>query len=770
MKFELVTKGYQGRSSQFNTQRRVNLFLESAGQGSKTAVSMVGTPGLYNFCYTGANSIRGMHAFNGVLYFVAGNALYSLSTTGIKSAQLGSNLTTSSGRVVMVDNGLVTTLGGGNQLAIADGSFIYIWNVNSSSWTQVGAPTTGSYTIDLINTYFVADVGGGVGNAFQMSSSYDGTTWNSPQTAFQYPDKLQCVKNNHGELWLIKERCTEIWQSTGQATPLYAPAVGGTLDFGTASRYSVARGNNGLFWLGTRNVNDSAEFIGVVMAQGYTITPVSTPSINYQMSQYSTISDAFGWCMNVDGHEWYVITFPTMNVTWVYDITMDAWHEWSSWTGELYTTGRHIANCYAYFNGGHYVGDANNGNIYQVSTSFLTDNNNPIGSFLTSPYIYDSEELYNVFISRLQVDAETGVRTPGKSVVISYNGTMHNLYSASDGTAWLSETSQATFSASVASNGISFAAIGGNSTSIFQYTLDAKAWVAAVLSQSASWQSIAGNRSIYIAVAVDSNKAVTSTDSTNWLNITGPFAGGCDSIAASLSTFCAMNAAGTQSATTTDGASWTTGTATSGLFRVSYGNIFTAVSNSQDVGTSADGLAWTKYVGVLPYSGQWAPLCWNESVYCTVLPGTNHCAVSSDFQHWTSGTLPFTLGAKPVLGFNGKYYIVFNYGTNQAAYSTNGLNWTAITLPVSDNWFSFASTYQPIQTANIYMSTSSDGGNTFSTPIAQPLGTAGMFSSECTWWGLGLFSSVGSVVRIGIQDNIRKVLFGASIDVTKGYH
>jgi YVTN family beta-propeller protein len=401
-KFSLIGPGYLGRSTNVNASRCVNFYPELNSQDSKNVTSLIGTPGTSLFTDTGLGIARGLHVFNGLIYIIAGNKLYSVNNAGVLSAALGSALATSNGRVVMADNGLSPT--GGNQLAIADGVNIYIWDVGSSTFTSI---VKTAFSICFLGGYFIADIGGA---QWQVSGLYDGTSWSSldTSTADATPDDLLAVFPNHGELWLLGEWSTEIWYQSGSGSPPFARMSGGVLDYGIAARYSVAKGNNTIFWLATQNNNGKGEFVGVGMASGYGVQIISTPAINYQISQYAVISDAFAYCYTSEGHEFYVLTFPTASATWAYDITTQLWHERSTYTDNPYAIGRHLSNCYANFNGHHYVGDYRNGKIYKMDSLTFKDVDDPIVSIRTATPINEEGNLNNLFIHKLQIDAETG--------------------------------------------------------------------------------------------------------------------------------------------------------------------------------------------------------------------------------------------------------------------------------------------------------------------------------------------------------------------------
>lgn len=403
-KLNIIGPGYEGRSKNINASRSVNFYPEAEAPGSKTIASLVGTPGTVLFSSVETNVIRGMHVFNDLIYFIAGAKLYSLTINKVVSSQIGDDLTTDNGRISFADNGLSAT-GGGDDLVFTDGKQIYTYNVITTAFTTTAITAK---TICFVGGYFIADAGGG---RFRVSKLYEGAVWDALDvaTAEASPDSLISVVNNHGELWLFGEYTTEVWYQKATGSPPFARVSGGVIDYGCVAAHSVAKGNNTVVWLGTKRNNDQAQFIGVCMAQGYNVQIISPASINYKIDNYTTIDDAFAYFYTDEGHEFYVLTFPSANATWVYDTITGMWHERSSYKDDPYAVGRHLSNCYVTFNRRHFVGDYETGNIYEMSADYYTDAGEPIVSFRTTDHLYDQENLGNLFISKFQLDAETGV-------------------------------------------------------------------------------------------------------------------------------------------------------------------------------------------------------------------------------------------------------------------------------------------------------------------------------------------------------------------------
>lgn len=415
-KIPILGPTYRSQSLNIAADRSINFYPDLNLVDSKSQVALVGTPGCGLQFTVGSSPVRGMRVFNNTLFIVAGATLYSADLAG-NLTNLG-NLNTSSGRVDMADNGVASAGIGGNQLMIVDGPYGYIWNVNTLVWSLItggGWPSAGASSVCYIDGYFVICKTGSM-SAFS-SNLFDGTTWNSLATTpiQASPDLLVGVFNVREQLCFLKQYSMEWWYNAGIATATGFPfqrTPGAVGDYGVVSNFSVTQADNSLLFPAIQRTNDTAQFIGIVEMNGYQPTIISPPAITYQISRFATISDCFSYSYAEAGHLFHVFTFPTANATFVYDSTVQMWHERSTVYGLEYVVNRHISNCYAYFNGKHLVGDWQTGNVYWMDSSIFTDNGYPIISERVGQHFFDQQDYKNVFISKLVVDAEGGVGQP----------------------------------------------------------------------------------------------------------------------------------------------------------------------------------------------------------------------------------------------------------------------------------------------------------------------------------------------------------------------
>jgi hypothetical protein len=162
--------------------------------------------------------------------------------------------------------------------------------------------------------------------------------------------------------------------------------------------------DNSVFWLGA-----DARGRGIVYrTNGYKGQRISTHAVEWQIQQYTDISDALAYTYQQDGHTFYVLIFPTANTTWVYDAATQAWHERAGWDNGEFT--RHRSNCQVVYNNEIIVGDYENGNLYAFDLTDYSDNGD-IQKWLRTwrALPTGTNNLKRTSQHTLQIDCEAGV-------------------------------------------------------------------------------------------------------------------------------------------------------------------------------------------------------------------------------------------------------------------------------------------------------------------------------------------------------------------------
>ena len=392
---------YQLSSINYECQRCINMYPEMdeihTGKEGEVA-SLIGTPGLTLLQTIGSGPIRGVwYTTTGVLYVVSGNTLYSVTSAWVATS-IGT-LLTFSGQVGMADNGFY--------LVVVDGvNGYYVDFTIPGTLTQItDLNWLGSNVVAYMDGYFIFCA---PKSAEFYLSDLNAVTFNAPANTAKngFPDNISAIVSNNRNLWLFGEVTTEVWFDSGDNLNPFQYISGSMLSYGCAATYSPAVLFNTVFWLG----QDTSGSGMVFMANGYSPKRISTHAVELAFQSYSTISDAIGFTYQENGHQFYILTFPTANATWGFDCETQMWHERAYLNqGQLQ---RHRANCYTYaFNSVHLVGDYANGNIYQMSSSVYSDNGAAILRQRVTPHM--SKDMVRIFHSSLQLDLETAVGLDG---------------------------------------------------------------------------------------------------------------------------------------------------------------------------------------------------------------------------------------------------------------------------------------------------------------------------------------------------------------------
>jgi len=397
MQTPILGQSYVARSVNAADSRMVNLFPEATPQAGKTAGFLNRAPGLRLLATLGTGPIRGLWSPdpNGLYaYVISGNTFYRIDTS--YNAEVYGYVS-GTGQVSMADNG--------TQLFIASNPDGYIFNFT----TLIFAPITdvdfpGAVTVGYLDGYFVFNEPNSQRvwtTVLLDGSSVDPLDFASAEGS---PDGLVSLIIDHREAWLFGTNSVEVWYDAANAGFPLTRIQGAYNEIGCVAAYSVAKLDNGVFWLG-----GDARGEGIVYrTNGYTGQRISTHAIEWQIQQYGNISDAIGYTYQQDGHAFYVLIFPSAGATWVYDVATDNWHERAAWVNGEYT--RHRSNCQMAFNHEVIVGDYNDGRVYAFDLETYSDDDQPqrwLRSWRALPQ--DQNTLVRTAQHSLQLDAETGV-------------------------------------------------------------------------------------------------------------------------------------------------------------------------------------------------------------------------------------------------------------------------------------------------------------------------------------------------------------------------
>lgn len=411
----LPTQSYLSNSKLGSSQDLINMYWEPLSEESPFKGTLFNSAGLTVWKDLGQHSaIYGMQLMGNDLYVVCGLDVYQITSAGT-STLIGA-LPVTPGRVMMTANNTqVTILCGNGEAFYTDGSTL---NQITSSAYQLSSSVT---TIDGYTVFSVLNSNTFFWSALNDTSSYDALDTNNAEGV---SDNIVRVFTDHGQLWIFKQFSTEIWQDTGSSS-VFESIQGAYIQRGCAAAYSVASDESGIHFLG-----DDKIFYRI---QGYTATPISTYPLSEALQSYSTISDAFAFIYTQEGHKFYVIGFPSTDITWQHDILLNKWDKRTS-LNNSYQTIRWRANCSIFFANLYLVGDYEEGLIYYNDPTAYTENGNTIINEIVFPTIFLDDSRCSVDRFLLKMNSGAGIITgQGSDPQIMLQ------YSTDGGNTWSSE-------------------------------------------------------------------------------------------------------------------------------------------------------------------------------------------------------------------------------------------------------------------------------------------------------------------------------------------
>lgn len=392
MKMPLTTGAYTARSLIASAQRCVNLYSEKNPEGEEFPSTYYPTPGLIKRAEYKDMSWRALYtATNGRLFGVVGRSVvrvnddWTITDVGI--------IDTARGPVSMIDNG--------KTLVLVDGSPKgYQMDIETMVASRISDDAFyGADRVDLVDGYLI----------FNRPDTQQWYISLINQVAFDAldfaskagsPDKLVAVASTRRNVFLFGEQTTEIWTNTGDANFTFSRLSGAFIQFGCSAASTVCQADGSIYFLSKSPQGQSM----VLRTVNYDRERISTFAIENEFQTYERTDDAFGYIQQMSGHYWYVLTFPTANKTWVYDAATGDWHE-RAYLDDDGNFGRHRANCHAYWNGMHVVGDYENGKLYEMSFDAFTDDGDEIRRVRSFPHIADdgNRVMYKQFQAAMQV-------------------------------------------------------------------------------------------------------------------------------------------------------------------------------------------------------------------------------------------------------------------------------------------------------------------------------------------------------------------------------
>lgn len=402
-RIELISSAYDGKSVIASGQECVNLYAEINAKDPQAPakVTYYPTPGseLYADPLFERTARASYRTSIGTAYYVVGQNVYFLSSTGVLIF-IGA-IADRESQVIFDDNGIVAVL--------VDGVNGYVIDLQTNAIGIITDPNFyGADFVRQLDTFFVFNYPDT--NYWYISVSNANYALLTTTGAFDpldiaaksgFNDPIVGLATVHRELWLIGELTSEVWIGTGAADFYFQQVQGAYINHGCAAPYSIATTDILVFFI----MQDQQGNGIIVKGAGYELEEISTPRIVSMIKKYETISDAIGFCFQIEDHAFYALIFPTASKGWLYDLTNKQWCEWN-WVDENGQFLRPRANCFMFANGQLLVGDWENGKLLRLDDELSMDEDQPVVWVRTFPHMVDDN--VKIHYKKFQLDAQVG--------------------------------------------------------------------------------------------------------------------------------------------------------------------------------------------------------------------------------------------------------------------------------------------------------------------------------------------------------------------------
>jgi len=390
----------------------INQALFGVGVTQSTVITALGTGtggiGTYTINQSQSVTSRQMNSATAGAVVTGSISTTTLTVTAVTSGTLyvGQTIQGSTVTAQTIITALGTGTGGAGTYTVNNSQTVTSRTLYGLNWSVLpstdGAFTSGS-AVDIVDNYFVYNRPDTqqFGASAALSPISPALSFASKDGA---PDDLVSLIVDHREIYLLGEVSSEVWIDAGTSPFPFQRIPGTSTQHGIAAKFSVARLGNSFAYL-SRNIRGQAQ---IVQMNGYVPTRISTHAVENSLTN-QVVSDAVAWTYQLEGHEVYVISFPTINLTWCYDVASGMWHKWL-YSNNLGHYERARGNCCVQFQGLVMVGDYSNGKIYKLDPLNYTDDGQHVRRLRRAPHLV--ADFQREYFDELQIQFQPGVGIP----------------------------------------------------------------------------------------------------------------------------------------------------------------------------------------------------------------------------------------------------------------------------------------------------------------------------------------------------------------------
>lgn len=299
-----------------------NCFLEQR-QGGQVVGTMRG--GTLIKVATPASTGQGTFNYTSLPFQIVSDVLYKYSAAFAQTASYNLVPTVAN---LQFQFGLIDVASGSTGFVFKSTADFYYFNGTTVTHvTDPDYPATTVYGVVFLDgTYYVMDASARIwGSAINDPSSWSALNVIEAQIE---PDGGVAIARQLNYIVAFGTSTTEFFYDAGNPTgsPLL-PYTSAMLKIGCATAGSIAQTVNTLFFMGVAQQKGR----GIYKLEGTQPTYISNAVID-RILNADDLATVYSFCIRISGHNFYVLTLSTSNITLAYDDMTGDWKEWTSLT------------------------------------------------------------------------------------------------------------------------------------------------------------------------------------------------------------------------------------------------------------------------------------------------------------------------------------------------------------------------------------------------------------------------------------------------------
>ena len=395
MKIPFIGQSYQDRSIRISNQQSINWYPEIEENESRNVITLQSVSGAREFTRLPITKlgIRGMHFSEAQqkLFVVAGQALFEINSEGT-IIEIGNIDGTTN--VSMVDRG-ATTDGNGNQIVITTGSSYYVFDKQGLDViSEAGAASDVAF-----QDGFILFTRTNTDKLFVTETASDARIINVLDfvQGGANSDLFVGLVQVERRIWVFGTDSISIYFNSGAAAFPFTLVDGGSSNgFGLAGKDAKIVQDSRVYWLSVDG--------RIYANSGYRPARISNFGVENSIRTYADFSDCEVSEWSENGHKFIAFSFPTADETWVYDASINMWHQRSSGlSGGIW---RNRFNTSAFKK--NLVADMEADVIGELDLDLFEEYGEPMVSRRITPVIHANQNLFTT--DRLELVMEVGTQ------------------------------------------------------------------------------------------------------------------------------------------------------------------------------------------------------------------------------------------------------------------------------------------------------------------------------------------------------------------------